>query len=265
MNDFADGMFGEIKKIYHDKVADLLNSHIVLNLATFFMIIFFGFIISYFIERAVKRIIRNSRWDGVITGFIVKLIKTAILVITFITALPYIGIKTTTLLAVVGAAGLAIGLSLQSSLSNLSSGILLLIFQPFQYGDHIKTEDIEGVVEDLNIMNTTLKSTDGSIVVIPNSSIINNAIINYTKNPYKKSEILLFVDNAKDEKVLMFEIKNMIMNHELTLNDLGVSAGIRNLEKDGVNINFSWWTLDNDNEINFFDIMLKLKKIVDKK
>lgn len=264
MSEFLSSMIGELKRVYNDKSSDIINSHIMLNLTTFLIIILSGMIISFFIERAIKRVVKNSRMDGVITGFIVKLVKSAIIVITLITALPYIGIKTTTLLAVVGAAGLAIGLSLQSSLSNVSSGILLLIFQPFQYRDHIKIGNVEGIVDELNIMNTTLTSIDGSIVTIPNSSIINNAIVNYTKNPYKKNEVSIYIGNSINEKTIMEKLEEMIKAHELTLSEFAVTAGIKKIEKDGVDIILTWWTKDEDNERSLYDILLNTKKILDK-
>jgi len=145
-----------------------------------------------------RQIRKIKRIDETITGFFGALVKYAILTVAFITILGQFGVQTASLLAVLGAAGLAIGLALQGTLSNVAAGVMLLFLRPFRIGDTIQVGAIIGVVKELGLFGTEIATGDNIYIFVPNSQIWNNDIWNFNRYPERRQDILVAISYQSD-------------------------------------------------------------------
>ena len=158
-----------------------------------------GFVAARWLSRAVNAALaRAPHVDRTIHPLLVSVVRYAVLVLVTIVALRQIGIETTSLLAVVGAAGLAIGLALQGTLSNIAAGLMLLWLRPFHVGDFIEVAGRSGAVEQVNLFTCQLRTYDGLFLIMPNSAIWNTALTNYTRNGGRLVSINVAVPAAVD-------------------------------------------------------------------
>jgi small conductance mechanosensitive channel len=140
-------------------------------------------------KTAVSKVLTRGKIDATLVAFLGNLTYAAALVVVFVLALNQLGVETNSLVAVLGAAGLAIGLALQGSLSNFASGILLIIFRPIRIGDFIEAGGASGVVRDIEILTTRLATSDNKLITVPNSKIMGDKIVNHTALGTRRIEI----------------------------------------------------------------------------
>jgi small conductance mechanosensitive channel len=172
------------------------------------LLILIGFIVAGWIARAIQRLLtRAGRVDATVIPMVGAVARYAILILILVAALGQLGVQTASLLAVLGAAGLAIGLALQGTLSNIAAGIMLLWLRPFNLGDYIEGSGVAGTVEELGLFNTQLKTWDGIFKFVPNSQLWNTVLTNYTRNPTRLVLISFGIsyedDIAKGRQVLL--------------------------------------------------------------
>lgn len=172
------------------------------------ILLFVGFWVSGWIAQRVGRFVdKSSRIDVTLRGVLMEIARYAILLIFVIAVLGQLGIETTSMLAALGAAGLAIGLALQGTLSNIASGVMLLWLRPFRVGDYIDAGGVAGTVKEIALFATELHSWDGVYQFVPNSELWNKRIINYTRLPARMVEVKYGIayddDIAKGKDVLM--------------------------------------------------------------
>ncbi|MBX2812737.1 MAG: mechanosensitive ion channel [Myxococcales bacterium] len=160
----------------------------------FFLLV--GFAFAGWARKLVRRIADRSKLDTTLSTFLASAIRYAIIAMTILSALSLFGIETTSFAAVIGAAGLAIGLALQGTLGNLASGLLLIGFRPFKVGDFIRTNGESGTVEEIQLFSTILRTVDNRAIIIPNGPVFNNNIENVTAKPQRRVDITVGVDYA---------------------------------------------------------------------
>ena len=154
------------------------------------------------LARILDRLMRRFAVEDILRNFLRNLAYAIAMVIVFIAALDFAGVPTTSLLAVVGAAGLAIGLALKDSLSNIASGVMLIVLRPFHTGDSVQIAGLEGVVESVRIFQTTMVTTDNREIILPNSQITASPIINYTGRGERRVDIPMGMAFGDDLKTL---------------------------------------------------------------
>ncbi len=137
----------------------------------------------------LRRVNQRAKMDGTLAGFLSNVVYAVLLVVVFVAALEKIGVPMTSALAVLGTAGLAIGLSLKDSLSNIASGVMLIVLRPFRDGDYVQVAGQEGTVEEIRIFQTRLRTADNRLIVLPNSSITTAPIINITARPQRRIDV----------------------------------------------------------------------------
>ena len=143
-------------------------------------ILFFGRIVVGIVDRIVKRVLERANVDETLSRFLVSITRITLLVFVVIAALNTVGVQTASFIAVIGAAGLAIGFALQGSLSNFASGVMLIIFRPLKRGELVEAAGTLGIVKEIHIFNTILKTLDNKRVIIPNSKVTGDTIVNYS-------------------------------------------------------------------------------------
>lgn len=170
---------------------ELINAAVVGSKAIFILI--FGIWFAYFVSGRVKKILLRALKDEMLAGFMSKVVLVAIIVIVAVATLGTMGVQTTSIIAALGAAGLAIALALKDSLSNLASGIMLVVLRPFTKEDTVEIGSSIGIIEDISLFYTYMRTPDGKLVVLPNTNVATSQIINYTSKsigPKRIQEIL---------------------------------------------------------------------------
>jgi small conductance mechanosensitive channel len=178
---------------------------IVLALAIFYV----GRVVVSSIVKLVSKLLRQRDMDEILVSFLSSILRWVLLLFVIIAALSQLGINTNSLVALLGAAGLAIGLSLQSSLSNFASGVMLIIFRPFTKGDFVEAGGATGVVDNISIFTTTMTTTDNKEIIVPNGAILGGNITNYSARPTRRVDMVFGIsydDDLRKAKQLLEEI-----------------------------------------------------------
>lgn len=183
-----------------------------------FLIFTAGSWIARFLSSMIFKVLGTSdKIDATISGFIKNLIYYAVMAVVLVASLGQMGVQTASFVAILGSAGIAVGLALQGSLSNFAAGILLILFRPIRAGDYIEGGGTAGSVEEINIFTTHLKTADGKAVVIPNSRLSSDVIVNYSKHETRRIDITVGtsyndpIDKVKELLISIVENENRIL------------------------------------------------------
>ena len=169
-----------------------------INIVATLVIIVAGYILAGVARSLVRRVSAQRRLDITIGSFVGNLAHTAILAFVIVTALGQLGVDTKSFAAIIAAAGLAIGLALQGSLSNFAAGVLILAFRPFKAGDTINAAGIEAKVEELQVFSTTLNTVDNKRIIVPNAALMGGTITNYTANDSRRVDLQIAIGAGQD-------------------------------------------------------------------
>ena len=182
------------------------------NIAYAIIILAIGFWGAKMIARLVKGLMERRDADQALTGFVGNLVNALVVTFAVIAALNKVGIHTTSLVAIVGAAGLAIGLALKDSLGNFAAGVMILIFKQFKAGDFIEAAGVLGVVETLNVFSTQLKTGDNRTVYVPNGKLIGDNITNYSTKPTRRIDMVIGVSYNADLSHVKKVLEDILAN-----------------------------------------------------
>lgn len=171
------------------------------------ILFFIGRVVSTLLSKGIEKILLRRRVDITVIHFFAALVRYITLAFAAIAALGRLGIETSSIIAVIGAAGLAVGLALQGSLSNFAAGVLLVTLRPFRAGNLVQIGAITEVVESVHIFSTTLLTADNKDVVIPNGKIIADSIVNYSRHPFRRIDLMISV--GYDSRIA--EVKRVIL------------------------------------------------------
>ncbi|MEO7478961.1 MAG: mechanosensitive ion channel family protein [Lysobacteraceae bacterium] len=155
------------------------------------VVLFIGMWLAKTLGRLLSRLLARFGVDGILTSFLGNIVRAIVLIVVFIATLDYVGIPTTSLLAVVGAAGLGIGLALKDSLSNIASGVMLIVLRPFRAGDQVQVASLNGIVEHVRIFQTVLRTFDNRVMILPNSLITTAPITNFTARDTRRVDLTI--------------------------------------------------------------------------
>ncbi|RIV42973.1 mechanosensitive ion channel family protein [Flagellimonas pelagia] len=179
------------------------------NLVMAIIIFFVGFWVIKFINKMVRRFFAKKDYDETLESFLQSFISITLKALLFVLVVTQLGVKTSSLVAIIGAAGLAIGLALQGSLANFAGGVLILIFKPFKVGDFISAQGIDGTVKEISIFNTKLSTFGNQIAILPNGQLSNGNIINYNMESTRRDKIdvgIGYGSNIKEAKEILLQI-----------------------------------------------------------
>ena len=207
--------------------------------------------------------------DPLLLTFLKSLLKTVMYVVLAFILIGIIGIKATSLVTILGTAGVAVGLALQGSLSNLASGILILFFKQVSKGDFVSSLDknIEGTVQSIHIMYTTIQQPNGPLIIVPNSQIANASIINYSKNPYRRLDLIYSAsyDNPIDKVI---SVLNQVIENEPRIiknnPDLPITISLNKQNASSLDYVFRAWVRKEDYLDTMLDCNINVKKFFDK-
>ncbi|KAA9133983.1 mechanosensitive ion channel [Marinihelvus fidelis] len=229
------------------------------NLLIALVILFLGMRLGRFTQHWAEKVMRKKEMDDILVDFIGTIIWWLILAITFVAALQKLGIPATSLVAVLGAAGLAIGLALKDSLSNFAAGVMLVMFRPFAKGDFVEAAGESGSVEEIHLVNTLIVTPDNREITLPNGAIWNSPIINYTTRDTRRIDMEFGVGYGDDLKVAAEILMRVCTEHPKVLKDPAPVVLITALADSSVNFWVRPWTATSDYWVVRAEIMEKAK------
>jgi small conductance mechanosensitive channel len=235
----------------------------VINIIFAGVILAAGYWASKLISGFVRGLLEKREVDTALASFVGNLINAAVMTFSVIAALNELGVATTSLVAVVGAAGLAVGLALKDSLGNFAAGVMILIFRQFRSGDLIEAAGVLGVVETLNIFSTQLKTADNKTVFVPNGKLIGDNIINYSLKGTRRIDLVIGVSYDADLSQVRSILSDILKKEERILVDPEASIGVLELADNSVNFAVRPW-VNNDNYWPvYFDLHETIKNAFD--
>ncbi len=223
-----------------------------------------GKIVARSITKLVRKALEKNKVDQTLISFIGNIAYSLMLTFVVIAALSNVGIETSSLAAIIAAAGLAIGLALQGSLSNLAAGVMLIIFRPLKIGDFVEAGGATGVVEDVNIFTTRLKTGDNKAVIVPNSAITGGSITNYSMNATRRVDLVFGCGYNDDLKKVKSVLQRIVSEDERILKDPAVTIAVSELADSSVNFVVRPWVATADYWGVYFDLTEKVKLEFDK-
>lgn len=215
------------------------------------------------ITRLVKKLMTKAHVDNILVNFIGSIISTVLLLFVVVAALDQLGVNTTSLIALIGAAGLAIGLALQGSLQNLASGVMLIVFRPFKDGDFVEAGGTMGVVEEIGIFTTKMRTGDNKEVIVPNGQIFGGTITNYSKRETRRVDMVFGIGYGDDIRKAKEVINGIIAADERILKDPAPLVVVGELADSSVNFNVRPWVKSGDYWGVYFDLNEKIKNAFD--
>lgn len=222
-----------------------------------------GLFLAWLAKRMILRAMRKCRTESTVARFVSQLTYAILLAVTVAVALGAIGVQTASIAAIIGAAGIAIGLSLQSSLSNLASGLLLVTLKPFRAGDYIEGADQAGTVVEVGLFATTLRTIDGKTAVIPNSLLTNGCIVNYSAHPMRRMDLSVSVAYATDLEAAKKVLLDTVSADSRVIAESGPIVSVNELGDSGIEMGVRFWVNNEDYWPMRFEILGKIKAALD--
>lgn len=215
------------------------------------------------IRSLIRRILQKGHVDHVLVSFVSSLCYVAVIAFVIIAALGQLGVQTASFVAVVGAAGLAVGLALQGSLANFAAGVLMIIFKPFKVGDFVEGGGVAGVVEEMGIFTTELRSPDNKKIIVPNAKMTGDNIVNYTAKDIRRVDIVAGVSYGDDLDKVKKVLGEVLAEDERVLKDPAPTIGVLALADSSVNFAVRPWVKTADYWDVFFSTQENIKKRFD--
>ncbi|WP_227431042.1 mechanosensitive ion channel family protein [Psychrobacter sp. I-STPA6b] len=221
---------------------------------------------KWVVERLVKiadGMMQRSHLDDTMARFLSNILYGVLLVLVGMAALNEIGVNTTSAVAILGGATVAVGISLKDQLSNFAAGVVIVVFRPFSRGDYIEVNDTKGTVEIINILHTRLITPNNHELIIPNSKISTTEVINYTSIPNRRVDVVVgigYSDDIKTAKEIMLKIAQ---EHELVFKDPEPIVRVTNLGDSSVDLTMNVWTTNDDWWKANCDLLEKIKYALD--
>jgi small conductance mechanosensitive channel len=219
--------------------------------------------VAKLLSRLITRVLTRAKLDPTLVPFIENLSYTAMLVFVVVAALGQAGVQTASFIAVLGAAGLAVGLALQGSLANFASGVLLLIFKPFRVGDFVQIGGVSGTVQAIQIFNTVLNSPDNVRIVVPNATVTGGSILNYTINGTRRVDLVVSVSYGDDLKKARRVIENVLAAESRLLADPAPVVAVNKMGDSSVDFVVRPWVRVADYWAVYWSLTEKVKVALD--
>ncbi len=229
------------------------------NIAAAALILFFGFIAAGMIASGMRKVMSSKGLDKTIVDFVAGLVRYGVIAFVVIAALGRVGVQTASFVAIIGAAGLAIGLALQGSLSNFASGVLLILFRPFKAGDYVEIAGTAGSVDSIQIFSTVLTTPDNKVVVVPNAAVFGGNIVNYSRLPTRRVDMVIGVSYKADLKQTQDVLRRIVTAHEKVLKDPAPTIEVVALADSSVNFVVRPWVKTADYWAVYFDLHKQIK------
>ncbi len=215
-----------------------------------FVLLIVGIWVIKIINKVSRKIMIKREIEPTLIEFLSDIIYWGLRIVLFIAVISKLGVESSSFITILGAAGLAVGLSLQGSLSNFAGGMLIILFKPFKLGDTIEAQGSTGTVIDIQIFVTQLLTANNQVIFIPNGALSNGTIINYSKKENRRTDLTIGISYETNIKTVKEIILEILENNPKVLNDPKASVVVKELTDSGIKIAIRAWAKNED----FFDV-----------
>lgn len=241
--------------VYLAQEGTSLAIHIVVALVIFFV----GKWVANLLSRFCVRLMRQAKVDETLSRFLANIIYAILMVVVILASLSELGIDTTSLAAVLAAAGFAVGMALQGTLGSFASGVMLILFKPFKLGDFIEAGSTSGIVEEIQIFSTRLRTGDNIAIIVPNAQITGGTIKNYSHKPTRRIDLVIGCGYDDDLKEVKSFLEHAIRSDERVLSDPEPVVAVNELGDSSVNFIVRPWVNNADYWATRWDLTEKIK------
>lgn len=244
------------------------NADLILGVSYNILLVIAVFIVAGIVSKTLKTSIRNStkrfsRLDPTLIPLFAGVVGYAVYIVAFVIVLDIFGVNTNSIVALLGAAGLAVGLALKDTLSNIAAGIMMLILRPFRAGDYITFSGIGGTVEEISLFTTILKTPDGQFISAPNSNVWSATIQNSTRNGTRRMDLIVGVAYDDDLDAGFRALQKLVDNEPRFLHDPAPQIMVQSLGDSSVNLQIRAWATVDDYWTLWWEMQKKLKEEVE--
>jgi small conductance mechanosensitive channel len=227
------------------------------------VIFYIGRMVAGAVKRFLEKALLGRSVDKAVVSFVAGIVYAIIMIATVLMALSQMGVQTTSFIAILGAAGLAVGLALQGSLANFASGILIILFRPFKSGDFIDAGGISGTVDKIEIFQTIMKTPDNKKVIVPNAQITGGAITNFSAEPIRRVDIVIGISYDSDLRKAKQILQDILAQDSRVLKEPEAMVTVAALADSSVNLNVRPWVNSADYWGMYWDTLEKVKLTFD--
>ena len=227
-------------------------------------IFYVGRLIAKVVTNGVRKLMVAQEVDKILQSFVSNLVYALLMIFVIIAAINQLGVQTTSLIAIMGAAGLAVGLALQGSLANFASGVLIVMFRPYKVGDFVEAAGIAGSVVQVQILTTVLKTGDNKQIIVPNGQIMSSIITNFSANDTRRVELTIGIGYDDDIDKARDTIQDLVDADDRILKDPACLIAVSELADSSVNFLVRVWVKSGDYSGVKFDMIEAIKKRFDK-
>jgi small conductance mechanosensitive channel len=213
------------------------GTQIVLALLIFFA----GRMVANLVLKAITGMMVKARVEPILTDFVSTVLRALLMVLVVVISLSQLGLDTTSLITLLGAAGLAVGLALKDSLSHFAAGVMLIVFRPFKLGDYVEVGGVAGSVNKITIFSTRLKTPDNRVVTVPNANVFGNTMVNYSEEPTRRLDMVVGISYGSDLLLAKKIMTEMLGNDERILKDPAFTVAVSELADSSVNFVVRPW------------------------
>ncbi len=223
-----------------------------------------GRLVARVVTNGIRKVMSSQKVDKILETFVSNLVYWALMTFVIIAAINQVGIQTTSLIAIMGAAGLAVGLALQGSLSNFAAGVLIIMFRPYKVGDFVEAAGVAGSVVQVQILTTILKTSDNKQIVVPNAQIMGSIITNYSANETRRVDMVIGIGYDDDIDKARDTIQELVDADDRILKDPPCLIAVSELADSSVNLIVRPWVKTSDYSGVNFGLTEAIKKRFDK-
>lgn len=244
----------------------LVSGYVVdwaINLGFAVLIFVVGRLLARALARFLERVLKHSGTDEILISFVSSIAYALMLAFVVIASLQRLGVNTTSVIAVLGAAGLAVGLAMKDSLQNFAAGVMLIVFRPFKAGDFVEAASTSGVVERIGIFSTQLRSGDNREITVPNGAIYSGTITNYSARATRRIDMVFGISYDDDLRKAKALIKDILGSDERILSEPEPLIAVAELADSSVNINVRPWVKSEDYWNVRYDLTERIKLAFD--
>jgi small conductance mechanosensitive channel len=247
---------------YIDKAVELAIEYVP-KLVLAIVVLIVGLMVIKFIVKTAKKAMKKNDLDATLSSFLGNILSALLKVALLISIAGLVGVETTSLLAILGAAGLAIGLALQGSLANFAGSALIMLFRPFKAGDFIETQGQSGTVAEIQIFHTVLRTGDNRIITVPNGAVANGSITNFSAMDTRRVDFVFGIGYDDDIDQAKAILERLVTEDARILKDPAHFIAVKEMADSSVNFVVRAWAKSSDYWGIYFDMQEKVKKAFD--
>ncbi len=234
-----------------------------INIIAAIAIFFIGRWVAGMIQRVLIKGLERAKLEPILIRFLSNIVYVVLIVFVVLAAIAQLGVQTTSLIAVLGAAGLAVGLALQGSLANFAAGVLIIIFRPYKIGDYIEGGGVAGTIEEVQFFTTILKTPDNRRVIVPNGQMMSGVITNYSTHPIRRVDLTASVSYDADSDHVRRVLKDILDNDERVLAEPAYNIRMMNHGDSSIDWIVRPWVNTPDYWDAYWDLTEKIKRRFD--